>query len=466
MDNREQLPAQGAIPHDASVFYRFLNLFVDIRKGEAAKALLLALTVFLFLLAYYILKPLREVLLLVDKDSPVVKSCLSGIQAILLIFVIKAFSRLASRVARHILITWTTLFFISNLLIFYVFSLCGMPIKTMGIIFFIWIGIFNLLVIAQFWGFANDLYAENAGKRIFPLIGFGATTGAVVGTRMQWLRELMGDNWEYDMMLIAGAILLVCIGLVVYIHVREVRKTQKEKAEGLPGAEEKARVQGQPLKPGGGFRLILDSRYLLMIALMIGIYNFVNATGEYIITDVQTQASLQAAAISGADMQKSIHTAFMNYQFLTNVIALVIQLFLVSRIFKRVGVAGALFVLPLIALGGYGLISFGALLVVIQWVKALENGTDYSLQNTTKAALFLVTPREEKYKAKAAIDTFFVRGGDTISAVAILVGTQLLALKIERYALLNVLGVVVWIFLCIVILREYGKRKNSSESLP
>jgi AAA family ATP:ADP antiporter len=463
VSNAIQPATQAGGSDKPNIFYRFLRIFADIRQGEATKALLLALTIFLLLLAYYILKPLREALLLVDKNSPVVKSCLGGAQAILLIFVVKAFSRLASRVPRHLLITWTTLFFISNLVVFYFLSLSGMSIKTMGIIFFIWIGIFSLMVVAQFWGFANDLYADDVGKRTFPLIGFGATLGAVLGTRMGWLREMMGKNWEYKLMLVAGAVLLVCIGLAVYIHRREVQKTQKEKERGLSGAEEKERIQSQPLKPGGGFRLVFKSRYLLMIAFMIGIYNFVNATGEYIFSDVQTRASIQAVATAGVDMQKSMHTAFMDYQFLTNIIALVIQLFLVSRIFKWVGVGGALFFLPLIALGGYGLISFGAVLVIIRWVKALENGTDYSLQNTAKAALFLVTPREQKYKAKAAIDTFFVRGGDTISAVAVFVGTQLLALKIERYAFINVLGVAVWILLCALILREYKKLHVASD---
>ncbi len=453
-------PANAGFSPKRSVFIRFLRLFVDIREGEAAKALLLSLNVFLLLLAYYILKPLREALLLVDKDSAVVKCCLSGVQAILLIFVIKAFSRLASRVPRHLLITWTTLFFISNLVIFYFFSLAGMPIEPMGILFFIWIGIFNLLVVAQFWGFANDLYTNDEGNRIFPLVGFGATLGAALGTRMRWLREMMGNNWEYKLMLLSGAILLVCVGLAVYIHRQEIRKAQKEGERGLPGEEQKADSQAQPLKPGGGFRLVFKSRYLLMIAFMIGIYNFVNAVGEYIISDVQTRASLQAVATAGADMQKSIHTAFMDYQFLTNIIALVIQLFLVSRIFKWIGIGGALLFLPCIALGGYGLISFGAVLAIVRWVKALENGTDYSLQNTVKAALFLVTPREEKYKAKAAIDTFFVRGGDTIAAAAVLIGTQLLAVKIEAYAFLNVLGVGVWIILCAVIIREYRKLKT------
>ncbi len=443
-----------------NLFYRFLRLFADIRTGEAPKAFLLALNIFLLLLAYYILKPLREALLLVDKDSPAVKSYLSGAQAILFILVIKGFSRLSSRVPRHILITWTTLFFISNIVIFYFLNLGGMPIKTMGIIFFIWVGVFNYFVIAQFWGFANDLYSNDVGKRTFPLIALGATLGGVVGTRMKWLRDLMGERWEYKLMLISGTILLVCIGLAILIHKREVRKSQEEIQKGLAGAEAKASVQEKPLKAGGGFRLVFKSRYLLYIALMIGILNFVNATGEYIITDVQTRASIEAVQTTGADMQKSIHSAFMDYQFLTNVIALVIQLFFVSRIFRWVGVSGALLFLPLIAMGGYALISFGAVLVLVRWVKSLENGTDYSLQNTTKAALFLITPREEKYKAKVAIDTFFVRGGDTISALTVFVGTQILSLAIEQYALINVIGVGIWIAVCFLIMREYKKAKS------
>jgi ATP:ADP antiporter, AAA family len=337
-----------------------------------------------------------------------------------------------------------------------------MPIKTMGIIFFIWVGVFNYFVIAQFWGFANDLYSNDVGKRTFPLIALGATLGGVVGTRMKWLRDLMGERWEYKLMLISGTILLVCIGLAILIHKREVRKSQEEIQKGLAGAEAKASVQEKPLKAGGGFRLVFKSRYLLYIALMIGILNFVNATGEYIITDVQTRASIEAVQTTGADMQKSIHSAFMDYQFLTNVIALVIQLFFVSRIFRWVGVSGALLFLPLIAMGGYALISFGAVLVLVRWVKSLENGTDYSLQNTTKAALFLITPREEKYKAKVAIDTFFVRGGDTISALTVFVGTQILSLAIEQYALINVIGVGIWIAVCFLIMREYKKAKSAT----
>src|SRR5512136_2128093 len=222
--------------------YRVLRLFADIRPGEAAKALLLSLNVFLLLLAYYILKPLRESLLLVDKDAPVVKSLLGGAQAVLFVFVIKAFSRLASKVPRHILITWTTSFFISNLVVFYALHAGGMARKPMGILFFIWIGIFNYFVIAQFWGFANDLYSDEVGKRTFPLVALGATLGGLVATLpfMKKLRDFLGGNWEFKLMLIAGIVLFLCILLARLIHRRDVRKTREDREKGLAGAAERA----------------------------------------------------------------------------------------------------------------------------------------------------------------------------------------------------------------------------------
>lgn len=437
--------------------YGFLRLFADIRPGEAAKALLLALNIFLLLLAYYLIKPVREALLLVDKDAPRIKSYLSGAQAVLLVFVILGFSWLASKVARHRLITWVTLFFISNLFVFYILRLAGVGAGVMGIIFFIWVGIFNLLVVAQFWGFANDLYSHETGKRVFPLIAFGATFGAVVGSRIA--KFIIRPLGLYNMMLLAGALLVLCILLAVFIHHREMRGMDSE------GKSEKP-AQERPLKPGDGFSLVVKTRYLLFIALAIMIYNFINTVGEYIISDVATRAGLAAVARGEVEsMGVFIGRFFSDYQFLANILALIIQLFLVSRIFRWLGVGGALFILPFIALGGYTFISLGATLVLVKWVKSLENGTDYSLMNTTKAALFLVTLREEKYKAKAAIDTFFVRGGDALAALSVFIGTTFLAMSIEKFAILNIAFVLLWISICLLIYKHYKRRKDRAEGV-
>jgi len=450
-----------ARPMSPGPIERFLGLVTEIRPGEAQKALLLTLNIFLLLLAYCLIKPVRDALLLIDAEAPRTKAYLSGAQAILFIFVIKSFSRLASRVPRHILITWTTLFFISNILVFYLLHLGGTPVKTLGIVFFIWIGIFNMFIVAQFWGFANDLYTDEAGKRIFPLIALGATLGAVFGSKIAgWIIRPFGS---FNLMIICGALLLACIALSRFIHNREFRPS----GAGVPEPDRASRMdreaQLKPLRPGGGFKLIFQSRYLLFIALLIGIYNFINMTGEYIISDVSTRVAIKAiesGTAAGLTMTQLQGKFFADYQFLQNLLALLIQLFLVSRIFKWVGVGGALLFLPIIALGGYGLISFGAFLILVKWVKAIENGTDYSLMNTTRAALFLLTPREEKYKAKAAIDTFFVRGGDALAALCVFIGTTYFSLAIEKFAVINVLMVLVLIAICFLIMKEYKKLKS------
>ena len=50
-----------------------------------------------------------------------------------------------------------------------------------GVAFYIWVGVFNMVAVAQFWAFANDLYTTERGKRLFPLVGIGASLGALVG---------------------------------------------------------------------------------------------------------------------------------------------------------------------------------------------------------------------------------------------------------------------------------------------
>jgi len=451
-------PSKGkAETEKFNVFYRFLRLFADIRQGEAGKALLLALNVFLILMAYYIIKPVRDALILTAK-SPEMKSYLGAAQAIFLIFVVKAFSRLASRVPRHVLITWVTLFFISNLIIFNLLEILHVPMGTIGIIFYIWIGIFNLLVVAQFWGFANDLYTQDIGKRVFPLVAFGATLGAPLGSRINtWFIESLG---LYRVMLVSAVILGICIFLAVLIHRSEIKRLAGTEGAAAPEQERQKRIQEQPLQKGGGFRLVFKSRYLLLIAVVVGLYNFINANGEYMIGRVVSGIAEKAVALGttgGLDKGQYIDKFFAEYQFLTSILAIIIQLFLVSRIFKWVGIGGALLFLPFIALGGYGIIAFGATILLLKWVKSLENGTDYSLMKTTMAALFLKTSREEKYKAKAAIDTFFWRGGDTLSAFAVFLGTTYLAASVEGYAGLNVVCILVWIVLSLWIIREYRK---------
>jgi AAA family ATP:ADP antiporter len=126
---------------------------------------------------------------------------------------------------------------------------------------------------------------------------------------------------------------------------------------------------------------------------------------------------------------------------------------------KFCGVPASLFFLPFIALSGYTTIAFMPVLAYIQFAKITENSTDYSLQNTARQALFLPTTREEKYKAKAAIDTFFVRAGDVLSTVLVFLSVQF-ALTVQALSVVNVILVAPWLLLVVGIGRSYKTLAN------
>lgn len=435
--------------------HKLLRIFTVVHPGEAATALLLTCNVFLLFLAYYIIKPVREGLILAGKGAEW-KSYLSAVIAVLLVFVVKAFSRIASRVPRQKLISWVTLFFISNLVIFYFLSFSGIPKGDIGVLFYIWVGIFNVMVVAQFWAFANDLYTEGAGKRIFPIVAFGATFGGFAGSMVT--ENLIGEEGPYYLMLVSGFILGICIVLTLIIHRREIKKPAVEPVEPHEVAAPPLEEKDKPLEKGGGFQLLFKKRYLLLLAIFVLLLNFVNTNGEYILGHVVEEAAAQAAE-TGVIIDEEVfigefYAGFMKY---FNLFAMAIQLFIVSRLFKWIGVRGALFVLPLLALGGYFLVAVGASLLLVKWVKVTENGTDYSLMNTTRHALFLITSREEKYKAKAAIDTFFHRAGDVLSALVVFAGTAYLSFKTESFAAFNVALILIWIVVGIFIFKEHKK---------
>jgi len=429
-----------------------MGLFAEVYSGELPTALLLTLNIYLIFTAYYLMKPVREALILAGKGAEI-KSYLSGAIAVSLIFVVKAFSFAASRYPRQKLITWVTLFFISCLIVFYILSLSAIPLGTMGIVFFIWIGVFNVMVPAQFWGFANDIYSPEAGRRLFPVVAIGATFGSLSGsTIFGWLVKPLG---LYQMMLVSGAILFVCILLTWITHFRETKKMSVHaEAQEKTGGKERE----EPLEKGGGFRLVFKKKYLLYIAFFVLILNYVNTNGEYILGKYVTREApkiVKAGKSEGLNVEEYIGKFYAGFFKYVNFLALIVQLFIVSRVFKWIGVRGALFVLPFIALGGYALITAGVSLFLVKWVKIMENGTDYSLMNTTRHALFLITSRQEKYKAKAAIATFFHRAGDVFSSLIVFLGTSYLAFNVEKFAAFNVFLIIGWIFLGILIARQH-----------
>src|SRR6202167_3605181 len=139
---------------------RLVSVISDVRPGESQGALLLTLDLALLLGAYYLLKTVRESLILAESGAEV-KAYSSAAQAIILLGVVPLYGWIATHLNRNRLLRWTTLFFASNLLIFYFVGKAGTRI---GVVYYIWVGIFNVFIVAQLWDFAADLFTEDQGK--------------------------------------------------------------------------------------------------------------------------------------------------------------------------------------------------------------------------------------------------------------------------------------------------------------
>jgi AAA family ATP:ADP antiporter len=420
---------------------RLLGVFSDVRGGEGITALLLMLNMFVLLAAYYLLKTIREPLILNVHGGAEVKSYSGAAIAGLLILLVPLYSAVASRVSRVKLINGVTLFFIVCLLVFFGLSHAGVPI---GIAFFIWVGIFSLMMVAQLWAFANDVYSVDQGKRLFAIVGVGASLGAIVGSFATG--QLVKVYGPEVFMLGAAGLLGICLLLTNVVDTRERRARVLKPLEPVPG--------------GNGFTLVFANRYLLLIALLMLVYNLVNTTGEYILS--KTVVSLYerahgAAAAGGLDESKVIGEFYGNFFTFVNIFAAVLQAFVVSRVLKYFGVRVALAILPVVALVGYTGMAFVPVLAFIRSVKLAENSIDYSLQSTTRNALYLPTSREEKYKAKQANDGFFVRFGDVLSAALVFAGTRWLGFGSRQFALVNVALILLWLVLAVVIGRRFER---------
>jgi AAA family ATP:ADP antiporter len=466
-------------PQERSALEKVLAVVTDVKPGEGVTAILLTLNVFLLLTAYYVIKPVREGLILVMEGGAEKKSYVSGAIAITLLFAVPAYGKVKDKVAKNKLVVGVTLFFASHLVLFWILSHTALKTE-LGLVFFTWVGVFNMMVVAQFRGFANDIYTQEQGKRLFAIVGIGASLGAAVGAYITGFFTKTLGLGVFQMLLVAASILALCAFISQVVHVREKRikdenahlAAQKEKEEAAREEEEKKAEE----HPQGGFTLVMRNRYLLLLAGFSLVFTIVDTNGEFILSSLAkdaAKAAAQAENVPAAEMSEYIENhiaSFYGSFFLwVNIIGLTIQTFLVSRIVKFGGLRVAFFIYPVIAL----LSSLNNVvtphLVDVQRIQAyrptktLENATDYSLNNTVRNMLWLPTTTEMKFKAKQVVDSFLVRMGDVGSAALVFVFARTLAWPVVRFSMINIVLVVVWLLLAVGIVRENAKLSEEKE---
>jgi AAA family ATP:ADP antiporter len=334
-----------------------------------------------------------------------------------------------------------------------------------GILFYLWVGMFGVFVVAQFWTFAADVYSDERGRRMLPMIAIGATAGAASGS---WIVDQLVKSGLVEtesLLLVATIPLFASIALTRIVDAREKTTTQTPEPDEVAETEKEEGL-GFLLS---GAKLIFVSRFVLAAAMVTLLVNWVNTNGENLLFRV-IQEALAADAhelgITGADAISSFvraeTTAFYgNFYFWVNIVALALQAVVASRLLKYGGFAAILLVLPVISLISYSTMALLPVLAIVKIMKIAENATDYSLNNTARHVLWLPVPSDLTYRGKPAIDTLYVRLGDGMAALTVLVGVQFLALATETYFVFNVFLVGVWLAFCILMVREHRKASEA-----
>jgi ATP:ADP antiporter, AAA family len=434
-----------------SPFERLLTLFTRMRPGEGRSALMFMLHAFMLLFSYQVVKALREAFMLA-KFSAEVRSYAVALTAVILMLLVPLYGVVRRRLDGARLLRAVTVFFAANMLVFAAVAWSG---TSIAFAFFVWASIYGVMVVSQLWAFAADTFNLKSGQRLFPVIMVGANVGALAGAKTAQLA--VAALTPVGLMLLATLVLLATMLLMGPEH-RAVPE----------GSRAVAAEHGKPVpKLLGGIGLVLRDRYLRLIAVLMVLLNWINTTGEFILADfVQRDAARRAAASGGVlDPGVLIASFYGSFQFWVTAVGLAIQLFLVARIYRTVGIRGALLIHPAVVAVGYGLLAVSPLLggfvpifTIVRLVKIAENATDYSLMNTTRQALFLPVDRDAKYEGKTAIDTFFWRFGDLIQAGVVYLGLNWFGWAAPTFAALNLALALVWIGLAVAIGREFGRK--------
>lgn len=415
-------------PNTHNWYERILNIISVVKPGEGKSTLLFTANACVLMTAYYLLKVIREPLILAYGAAEF-KSYATAAQAGLLILVVPVYTAIYHKYAAHKnrsnITNKVLLFFTSNLLIFAALQYININI---GMAFYIWLGIFSVMILAQFWAFAADCFSVKCGQRLFVILAVGATFGAWIGAR------IAGPIFPY--IGITGIILLAASLLVCCIYLTAI-------ASSTMSAES---ANDEPISQDGdnqwldGFSVVFKSSYLIKIAAFVVLLVFINSTGEYILARLVTEESdLLLANNTITDSFEWQGQFYSDYYSWITLGSFVIQLFFVSRLFKWLGLRGSVLILPAIMIIGYSIMLFFPIFSLIRILMTAENSANYSVQNTTRHALFLPVPRKLKYLGKTTIDTFFFRFGDLLYGGFIFVGTQYFDFSVSNFILSNLI---------------------------
>lgn len=414
---------------------RALKLIADVEPREV-KAVVIAFVYFFFLMAsYFILRPLRDTMGTVYGVAHL-QELFTG--TFLLSFVVAPiFAGLASRITLAVFLPWVYGFIAITLLVFYVLFQRGEANdRWIAAAFYIWLSTFNLLTISVFWSLMADIFSSAQATRLFGFIAAGGTVGTISAPAFITLFvNVVGTN---TLLLISAAGFAIT-GFLVRLLEAEKRKLAASGQE----AQATSPDHGLGGNPFDGFKLVLRSRYLVMIALFLLLMTWVSTVIYFQLGDLISKEFADRAART---------QAYATIDLATNSIAVLIQLFGTERFIQRFGVTTGLLLNPVIVVLAFLAVAFFPVLLVLGSIQVVRRFSEYSIAKPARDMLFTVVDQQSKYKAKNVIETVIYRFGDLSSAW---LSAAVLPFGVAGMAVLGIVIAACWFPLAWLIGRRY-----------
>lgn len=422
---------------------RTLTLGVDLKPGEATGVLAMFASLFLVLFTAYLLKPAREMLILTDGTAEI-RSYAVALQALMLLFFIPIYGKFSRRFDNYRYMQIVTAVCVLTLLAFAGLGKAGFSIS---VLYFVWLGAYSVLIIAQFWAFASELYSREAGERLFVIVALGASLGAWLGSAVS--RELVDHMDAYG--------LIMCGAFTLFLSSLPAKRASLSIPQSSRGDLNEQEV-GQP-SVFAGFQLVFNKRYLMLLASFVIMLNLVNTTGEYLLASILENLYHDGVANGLIVVDKGTYVGrfYSSFYFMVNLLGVLIQFFAVSRLLRYGGFSIAFILTPLVVFLGYASLAILPLVAWFRYFKVAENSMDYSLQNTARQMLYLPLSRQEKYEGRAVIDSFGQRIGDLLQAGIIFVGLHWLGFQSNSFIPVAAVLAGLNLIIAYYIIRERGR---------
>ncbi len=431
-----------------------IRRFFDVRPGEGLRVLISFLYVAVVVAAFLLAKPIRNSLFLELYGPYALVYVYAAVPLALSLFV-PIYTRIAARLGSRVVTVGTLVFFSVNvLLLWYGFraQAAGSPEPgTLGWllpgIFYVWVNCFGVIAPVQAWTFTSSLFDTRQARRLFGLVGAGASLGAMTGGLLA--RFLVGPvGGTVNMMLVLAALILSAAGLVVVASVKIPRSGPARR--GRPPTHPFLNTVGQ----------IARSPYLRLLAALVFLVAISTQWTAF-------QLSLVATERFGGNAD-ALTRFFGTFNFAMGTVTLAIQLLMVGPALGRFGVAATILILPLTLGAGSALI----LLIPVFWPVLLTNACDqgfrFSIDKSTYELLYLPLSTTQRGPVKSAIDIVVSRTADAAGAVLLGFATRGffmldgLGLGLRGTAAVNLVVISAWLAVAARLRVEYVRTIQQS----